>query len=355
MKMKQIRFFVLHPKCYDVDSALHYLFLEDLKAKFHFIWDSSTPDYVIVSEVIYNNRHFFEKYLSLTINNPIQIMWAGEAIEPDFNIFDYATAFSSTLSNSDRFTQFPSCFVWSERRGFIKTFENTIESIEQAKNELSRKKCFCNFLYSNYKAHPNRDKLFYILSKYKSVDSLGKHLNNVDKKGTGYLGHMMDCIDIKNAYKFSISSENAQVAGYTSEKILTSLCAHTIPIYWGDPDIELNINPKCFINCNKFDHLDDIIQIVKSIDEDDEKWCEMISAPWRTPEQVSYHNKRMTDYMLFFVNIFSQDKIKARRRGAGTWPDFYSESFKRLKQPRYQRFIFAYRFLKYKVKCLRMK
>lgn len=47
-----------------------------------------------------------------------------------------------------------------------------------------------------------RDKLFYNLSEYKRVDSLGKHLNNVNTKGTGYLGHHKDCVTLKEPYKF---------------------------------------------------------------------------------------------------------------------------------------------------------
>ena len=42
---------------------------------------------------------------------------------------------------------------------------------------------------------------------------------------------------MKKPYKFSIAFENAWYPGYTSEKIVTSMLAGTIPIYWGNPDI----------------------------------------------------------------------------------------------------------------------
>ena len=79
--------------------------------------------------------------------------------------------------------------------------------------------------------------------------------------------------------------ENAQYKGYNTEKILTSFRAHTIPIYWGDPGIENIYNPKAFINCNKYSSIDEILNIIKEIDNDDEKYIEMVTQPWQTPEQ----------------------------------------------------------------------
>lgn len=333
--MRTINFYVLHPKCKDVKTALEYLFLEDLKDKYDFVWNPVNPDYVIATEHLYASRgtDWYKIFLNLLKIKPITIFFAGEAMEPDFNIFDYAVGYSSRLSHGDRYALFPSCFLWANRRGFINKYENNIKTDEDVNQELEQKKGFCNFLYSNYMAHPNRDLLFYIISKYKKVDSLGRHLNNVGKKGTGYVGHAMDCIGIKNSYKFSISSENAQFCGYTSEKILTSLEAHTVPIYWGDPDIELNINPDCFINCNKFNNLEEVVEKIREVDENDELWKHMVSAPWRTAAQITYHQERMANYINLFNHIFTQEKEAARRKAEGTMPEIYKSSFERIKLP----------------------
>ena len=48
-------------------------------------------------------------------------------------------------------------------------------------------------------------------------------------------------------YKFSIGMENSEADGYASEKILDSLWAGTIPIYYGDYMVDEYINPKTYI------------------------------------------------------------------------------------------------------------
>lgn len=198
-------------------------------------------------------------------------------------------------------------------------------------------------------AHPNRDKLFYILSKYKRVDSLGKHLNNVGVKGTGFSGHSMDCIKIKNPYKFSIACENASYLGYTSEKLLTSLAAHTVPIYWGDPEVSRNINPDCFIDCNKLDSLEDVLEIVKRIDEDDDLWATMVASPWRLENQLSYHDLRYKNYISFWKNLFYGDVNKLRRMPKGTFPEWKRRFFYKANAINQGKLFFLFEKIKFKI------
>jgi len=111
---------------------------------------------------------------------------------------------------------------------------------------------FCNFIYFNGNAHYMRDKLFNDISKYKFVHSIGQHLKNTDniKYGEYILNSNYDTVSLKLPFKFSIASENAAFNGYTSEKVFTSIFARTIPIYFGNPEIELEINKDLIINAN---------------------------------------------------------------------------------------------------------
>lgn len=152
--------------------------------------------------------------------------------------------------------------------------------------------------------------------------------NNVKQRGTGYVGHESACVEIKNPYKFSIAAENAQFEGYTTEKLLTSLAAHTIPIYFGDPEIEKIVNPKCFINCNKLNKLEDVLEIVNRIDSNDNLWLEMVASPWQTEEQVILSEKRKANYYCFFKVLFNQPLDKAVRRPIGCRPKMYWDQFK---------------------------
>lgn len=291
-----MRIFSLHPYTTDVISFLDYL---HLNGNYDLVWDANKPQILFVSEWIYYNQDYFDKFCALFNVAKIKIFLAYEAISPDFNIFDYAIGFDDKLQNDDRFIRLMSPFnlyksfgsgVHSKR--FITEITNSIQTIKQAKIELAGKTAFCNFLYSNPNAHPMRDKLFFEISKYKKVDGLGLHLNNVNIAGTGFVGHSLECVPIKRKYKFSIASENAVYSGYTSEKLLTSLEAHTVPIYFGNPNVKDDINQDAFINVNDFNSLESLRDYIREVDNDDELWCKYVSAPWLTPEQIVVHKER---------------------------------------------------------------
>lgn len=341
--MKDIRIYALHPYCYDAKSTINYLMLGEIERYFNFIWDNKSPEYLITTEHIHFNSIYRKEFNKIISNSLIVVFFTREAMTPDFNLCDYAIGFDTKLSFGDRYCPLPTALELYPK--FFTNNINEIDSEKKAKKLLYKKKYFCNFLYSNPTAHPNRDKLFYLLSSYKRVDSLGRHLNNVKQMGTGYVGNENSCIAIKSPYKFSIASENAEFPGYTSEKILTSLASHTVPIYFGDKNIEDIINPKCFINCNKFSNLNEVIDIVKEIDESDKLWTEMISSPWQTENQYQYSQKRHQNYINFFKNIFEQKISLAKRRPIGSEPDAYLYQF--IKGKIFKRNIYYRIYIKY--------
>lgn len=148
-------------------------------------------------------------------------------------------------------------------------------------------------------------------------------MNNVGKLGTGFVGHASECSDIKSLYKFSIASENATFDGYTSEKVYTSLVAHTIPIYWGNKDIEEDVNPKAIINANDFSSLKELIDYVKYVDTHDSVWMQMVAEPWMTEEQMLHHKQRTREYYSFFKWLFSGNLEEKKRLAFGTAEDNY--------------------------------
>lgn len=324
--MKTIKFLVLHPVfCHDKDSALKYLKIESLQEDFEFVWEATHPDYLIATEHIFKNGRAWKLFLDLSKKAKITIFHGGESISPDFNIFDYAVGYDCELVNGDRFAHLPSQMTFFSE--FLNDSINKISLKTEAQELLRTKKKFCNFLYSNPNSHPMRDQLFFEISKYKKVDSLGRHLNNVEKAGTGFVGYEQDCISLKNPYKFSIASENATFAGYTSEKVFTSFCAHTVPIYWGDPNVDLNVNPKAIIWMKNGMSFEELIDKIKEVDENDDLWCQMISEPWQTVEQIGRAKKRNEDYVSFWEHIFGQSVIEAVRKPCGTYPNLYKKFF----------------------------
>ena len=132
---------------------------------------------------------------------------------------------------------------------------------------------------------------------------------------------------MKANYKFSISMENAMYRGYTTEKLITSLKAHTVPIYWGDPAVTELINPKAIINCHDYDSFEEVIERVKEIDNDNDLWLDIVTQPWQTEEQRIKTLQIIEAHYEFMHNIFSQDIRAARRRPVGHWGRICTKNF----------------------------
>lgn len=97
---------------------------------------------------------------------------------------------------------------------------------------------FCSFLYASSTAHPDRDRFFHLLNRYRRVDSGGDHLNNMGTRAAGprlARTWVRDAIEFRKPYKFSIAFENALHNGCTTEKLPSAFLADTVPIYRGNP------------------------------------------------------------------------------------------------------------------------
>ena len=128
---------------------------------------------------------------------------------------------------------------------------------------------------------------------------------------------------MKRPYKFSIAAENARFYGYSTEKLISSFQAHTIPIYWGDPSVADEFNPKAFINADTLSD-NELIDIVKCIDENDELWCQMVSEPAITAEQETRLREDTNRFRAFFEAIFDSRPLHQKKRApAGYWNDRY--------------------------------
>ena len=238
-----------------------------------------------------------------------------EAIALDFMLFDYYIGLD-TVSGSDRTVKLPSL------RPHLQEVHGDKKDLD-ARALLATKTGFCNFIYSNRKSHPNRDEIFHKLSSYQFVNSLGPHLNNTPGDGHQSENWYDSSIQMKKPYKFSIAFENAWYPGYTSEKIVTSMLAGTIPIYWGNPNISQEFNSASFINCHEFPSLDDAIAYVKKVNEDDDLWCQIMSQPWKTPEQEARFLEETEQETAKLYRIFDQTPQEACRKGNGTWISYY--------------------------------
>lgn len=292
------------------NSNLNMHTFDFLKNKFKFVYDSVAPDYLLAPFNYCINKNIFFAFINMLKKNPnaITIGHTTEAFYPDLNLFDYAICFDKNHKIEDRILTMP----------LLKSFYNSnIENYnkyrEISENFLKSPKKFCNFIYSNPIAHPKRDCLFYLINKYKKVDSLGRHLNNCHTTSSRTQKNWFELsVDIKAQYKFSISSENGIFPYYTTEKLSSSYLAKTIPIYWGNEHIEKIINPKAIINANKLSD-NELLQTIKEIDLSPSIVKQIISEPLFLENQSNSHLKDLEMFYKSYEHIFSQNKFDAKR------------------------------------------
>ena len=147
------------------------------------------------------------------------------------------------------------------------------------KNTSGRSK-FCAFVASNPSC-VKRNTLFNIISRYKKVDSAGLLFSNTEiiEGGPGGSGGQHLKVNFYKKYKFVLACENESSYGYVTEKIVHAKLAGCVPIYWGDPLIDLEFNPSSFINVNRFSSVDDLLKRIKELDESEEKWLKISNEP----------------------------------------------------------------------------
>jgi hypothetical protein len=158
----------------------------------------------------------------------------------------------------------------------------------------------CNFVASNGNCQ-ERNQFVQQLSKYKKVDCGGRWMNNL-----GYV--VEDKRKFQSEYKFSVSFENnayrPQHPGYTTEKIMEPMTVNSIPIYWGNPKIDLEFNTKSFVNFYDFKSEKDMIDYIIELDKDDSKYLEMLKQPWFIDYNIPETNK-IENIKSFLYKIFN--------------------------------------------------
>ena len=296
------------------------------------LWDryevvlSDDPEWVVFS--VFGNEH-------LRYNNCVKIFFTGENYTPDFNLCDYAFGFEY-IDFGDRYMRFP---LWLN-------YSNDVEAMlgKQKNIQLCEKTDFCSFVVSNPHGNEARAQFLDELSKYKTVHSGSRWRNNVG-------GPVEDKLVFQRKHKFSIAFENTVHPGYTTEKIVQSFAAQTIPVYWGDPRVIETFNPNAFINCNDFPNWESVIERVKEIDQDDALWQKMMETPaLKDPKMI---DKAYQEAKAFLYHIFDQEPEAAKRFSRDYWTvkklkerqrevKAYKRSFRGLFESFYQKLLYAF-------------
>ncbi len=105
--------------------------------------------------------------------------------------------------------------------------------------------------------------------------------------------------------------ENTEAEGYLSEKIIDSFLSGTIPIYYGDYMVDEFINPESYILIRGEKDIKEKIEYIKEIDNNDELYKKIIGKKILLSNE--YTNRIAKEFIVFFENIFKQNKILAKR------------------------------------------
>lgn len=295
--MKKIR--IAFSDFWDVFDPEENFITDALKKNFE-VEISKDPDFVFCSI-------FGRKYLKYDC---ARIFYTGENLEPDFNLVDYGMGFSE-VDFYDRYLRLPHYVLYP------RACELAQKKPYMTDDELLSRK-FCNYVISNALSADARGRMIAALEKYKPLDSGGRYHNNVG-------GPVADKIDFSKGYKFSLAFENSSSRGYTTEKIMESFAAGNVPIYWGNPDISNEFNPKSFINCHDFSSFEEVVEYVKKVDSDDELYLEMVKAPIVNEDSLAAKCLK-PDYVAdFLYRICSQDPKDAIRRNTIYMGKYYED------------------------------
>ena len=140
---------------------------------------------------------------------------------------------------------------------------------------------FCAIFMSNPTCQ--RIEIYEKLSKYKQVDGYG----NCFKRGFVGLNNFHGVngpwekakLQTLKDYRFSICFENKIRAGYHTEKLFHAKVAGTVPIYWGSESVNNDFNKKCFINLIDYESVDDMVEDIKQIDQDEDRYQSYANEP----------------------------------------------------------------------------
>ena len=240
--------------------------IRSILEKYYDVEDSENPEYAFFDYLNY------EEYINY---HCIRILYIGENIRPDFNLFDYAISFDD-IDYDSRNLHLP---IYAIPQNWERHLNSAITKNSRINVDEAFNRKFCCFIVSNGSgANGIREKMYKRLSEYRQIDSAGRFMNNMpnhwnvpgdDTKG------------FASQYKFQLCFENSSYKGYTTEKIFNAWGAGTIPIYWGDPTIGEIFNPEAFVwlHDTSDKEVERVVEQIKMLDQDKSIYDRMLKEP----------------------------------------------------------------------------
>jgi len=198
--------------------------------------------------------------------NCTRVFVTYENLYPDFSDCDYAIAYIH-LSHP-RYLRMPDWAIIYQPEQFLKN-ANHADCI------MSEQRDFCAFVASNGNRRRTRRRMefFQRLDSRRKVNSGGRDLNNIGAP-------VPDHYAFARRHRFYMAFENATYPGYTTEKIADGMTNGCIPIYWGDPLVGRDFNPRSFIDVRDFSDDDAAISHILEVDRSPDLYRRYLEEPF---------------------------------------------------------------------------
>ena len=254
----------------------------------------------------------------------VRIFECGENVTPDFNLVDYAIS-RYPIQFGDRNFYYPGCTMsgayWHELAKKDRNYPADV---------LKEKPYFANLVAGHDSEHNYRSIFFDKLSAYKRVEAAGNlRYNMPDGMRVNWLDDSKTNFQRKS--KFTICFESTAHEGFITEKITDAFFADTIPIYYGSSTITEIFNKDAFINVADYESLDAVVEKVKELDQDDEKYLAMLRQPILV--DPAYPARLDAELEKYILHIFEQPLEKAYRRCRAFYPKWQDEYLARVLEP----------------------
>lgn len=227
----------------------------------------------------------------------LRVFYTGENVDPDWNECDLALTFRHNDINPYEYrlplwTLYLNWFnrPYNEKRD--QAYLIDIPSLLNKSKSINLERKFTSFVASK----PMGKRLEFVpkLNKYKVIDCAGNLFNNMGGILSSSRGDHVEKISFLSNYKFNIAIENSSSPGYCTEKILHSMAAGSISIYWGSETVDKDFNHQSFVNWHDYGSDEKTIERIIEIDNNEKLYQEMLNQPYfndnKIPDQGNPEN-----------------------------------------------------------------
>ena len=279
-------------------------FFVDLLQRHFTVAISDRPDLLFYSDTAGSHLH--------RLYSCKKVFWTGESTMPDFNVCDYAM--TPRRIDDARHCRLPFYVVGTECDA-----GDLVKKPAEADSVFAEKRRGCGAVISNTgKKAACRNRFFHKLAQRMDVHSGGRGFNNIGAPipPGGNAKH-----EFIRQFRFNLCFENLSFPGYATEKLVEAMWARCIPIYWGDPEIAAQFNPRSFINVSDFDTEEAAIERILQADSDDALYMEMLQQPFFHDNQPNefFQLDRYADFLRSAIDSADPPVAHRRRSWFGRW------------------------------------